>query len=36
MARPQVLLVDDERRLQEVVTLFLSEVHDVKQAATGA
>ena len=36
MARPQVLLVDDERRLREVVTLFLSEAYDVKQAATGA
>src|SRR5438876_10630256 len=35
MARPQVLLVDDERRLREVVTLFLSEAYDVKQAATG-
>src|SRR6058998_3514750 len=36
MARPQVLLVDDERRLREVVTLFLSDAYDVKQAATGA
>ena len=36
MARPRVLLVDDERRLREVVTLFLSEAYDVKQAATGA
>jgi len=36
MARPQVLLVDDERRLREVVTLFLSEAYEVKQAATGA
>ena len=36
MTRPQVLLVDDERRLREVVTLFLSEAYDVRQAATGA
>jgi YesN/AraC family two-component response regulator len=36
MARPQVLLVDDERRLREIVTLFLSEAYEVKQAATGA
>jgi len=36
MGRPGVLLVDGERRLREVVTLFLSEAYDVKQAATGA
>jgi YesN/AraC family two-component response regulator len=36
MTRPQVLLVDDERRVREIVSLFLSEVYDVKQAATGA
>ena len=34
--RQQVLLVDDERKLREVVTLFLSDAYDVKQAATGA
>ena len=34
--RQQVLLVDDERRLREVVSLFLSEDYDVEQAATGA
>ena len=32
----QILLVDDERRLREVVALFLSESYDVKQASTGA
>jgi YesN/AraC family two-component response regulator len=32
----QILLVDDERRLREVVALFLSDDYDVKQAATGA
>jgi YesN/AraC family two-component response regulator len=32
----QILLVDDERRLREVVALFLSDAYDVKQAATGA
>ena len=32
----QILLVDDERRLREVVALFLSDIYDVKQAATGA
>src|SRR5262249_5787893 len=31
-----ILLVDDERRLREVVALFLSDAYDVKQAATGA
>jgi two-component system response regulator YesN len=34
--RQQVLLVDDERRIREIVTLFLSDTYDVKQAATGA
>jgi two-component system, response regulator YesN len=32
----QILLVDDERRLREVVALFLGDAYDVKQAATGA
>jgi two-component system response regulator YesN len=36
MTRPQVLLVDDERGLREIVSMFLGEVYDVKQAATGA
>lgn len=36
MARPQVLLVDDDRRIRDVVALALSETCDVKQAATGA
>ena len=34
--RQPVLLVDDERKLREVVTLFLSDDYDVKEAATGA
>ncbi len=36
MGRPQVLLVDDNRALLDVVTLFFSDVYDVKQATTGA
>ena len=36
MPRPQVLLVDDEQKLREILSLFLSEIYDVKQAATGA
>jgi two-component system, response regulator YesN len=36
MARPQVLLVEDDRRMREIFTLFLSEAYEVKQAATGA
>jgi len=36
IVRQQVLLVDDERKLREVVTLFLSDAYDVKEAATGA
>jgi two-component system, response regulator YesN len=36
MARPPVLVVDDDRAVREVVALFLSDSYDVKQATTGA
>lgn len=36
MGRPQILVVDDDRRIREIVSLFLGETYEVKQAATGA
>ncbi|HYB43377.1 MAG TPA: helix-turn-helix domain-containing protein [Candidatus Methylomirabilis sp.] len=36
MSRQQVLLVEDDRAIRDVVTLFFGDRYDVRQAATGA
>src|SRR5215831_12432154 len=36
MEQAKVLLVEDDPRLSEVITLFLSETYEVRRAATGA
>ena len=36
MEQAKVLLVDDDQRLCEVITLFLSETYQIRRAATGA
>ena len=36
MEQAKVLLVEDDPRLSEVITLFLSETYEVRRAGTGA
>ena len=36
MEQAKILLIDDDQRLCEVITLFLSETYEIRRAATGA
>jgi two-component system, response regulator YesN len=36
MERPNILLVEDDRRISEIVALFFSDAYEVKRAMTGA